>query len=67
MICKIAGILAIVGCLNWGAVGLLGTNVVENILGAGSTLTRVVYILVGLSGIVLLMSCCKACPVCKKT
>lgn len=41
----------IVGALNWGLVGLLNLNVVETILGAGSLLTKIVYILVGLAGV----------------
>ncbi len=43
-------ILAMVGALNWGLVGLLNVNVVEMILGAGSMLTKVVYIVIGLVG-----------------
>ncbi|MBI2315068.1 DUF378 domain-containing protein [Candidatus Daviesbacteria bacterium] len=41
----------VVGALNWGLVGLLGLNVVETVLGAGSLLTRVVYVVVGLAGL----------------
>jgi uncharacterized membrane protein YuzA (DUF378 family) len=43
-------ILVIVGALNWGLVAL-GYNLVEMILGAGSTLTKIVYGLVGLAGL----------------
>ncbi|MEP9387863.1 DUF378 domain-containing protein [Mesorhizobium sp. KR9-304] len=42
-------ILVIVGGLNWGLVGLLGFDLVAAIFGAGSMLSRLVYILVGLS------------------
>lgn len=41
----------VVGALNWGLVGLLNLNLVESILGAGSLLTKVVYIVVGLAGV----------------
>ncbi|MBI2337620.1 DUF378 domain-containing protein [Candidatus Daviesbacteria bacterium] len=44
------GWLVIVGAVNWGLVGLLNLNVVETVLGAGSLLTKVVYIVVGLAG-----------------
>lgn len=49
----VAGLLVIVGALNWGLVGLLGVNLVENLLGAGSLLEKVVYILVGVSGLLV--------------
>lgn len=43
--------LVIVGAINWGLVGLLNLNVVELVLGAGSVLTKAVYVLVGLAGV----------------
>lgn len=42
--------ILVIGALNWGLVGLIGMNAVESVLGAGSLLTRVVYIVVGLAG-----------------
>lgn len=47
----IATILVIVGALNWLLVGLFSFNLVDAIFGAGSTLSRIVYILVGVSGL----------------
>ncbi|WP_293860428.1 DUF378 domain-containing protein [uncultured Alsobacter sp.] len=47
----IAMILLIVGGLNWGLVGLFSFDLVAAIFGAGSTLARIVYILVGLSAL----------------
>ena len=44
-------ILVIVGGVNWGLVGLFNFDLVATILGAGSFLARVVYILVGLSAL----------------
>ena len=64
--CKIVGALAIVGALNWGSIGLTGTNFVEQIFGAGTTITKILYILVGLSGLALLASYFVICPKCKK-
>lgn len=46
----IGWILAI-AALNWGLVGLLGLNLVESLLGAGSMLTKLVYIVIGLVGL----------------
>jgi uncharacterized membrane protein YuzA (DUF378 family) len=42
-------VLVIVGGLNWGLVGLFDFDLVATIFGAGSILSRLVYILVGLS------------------
>ena len=65
IICKIVGALAIIGALNWGSIGIFQVNFVENILGSGG-LTRVVYALVGLSGLALAASYFVVCPKCKK-
>lgn len=42
--------ILVLGAVNWGLVGLLNLNLVETILGAGSVLTKVVYIIIGLAG-----------------
>jgi uncharacterized membrane protein YuzA (DUF378 family) len=46
----IATVLLIVGGLNWGLIGIAGFNLVEAIFGP-SIITRVIYILVGLSAL----------------
>lgn len=45
--------LVVIGAINWGLVGLMGLNLVSTILGAGSVLEKVVYVLVGLAGLIL--------------
>ena len=45
-------VLSIIGCLNWGLVGLFNFNLVEYLLGDGSLTTRIVYVLVMVSGLV---------------
>lgn len=65
--CKIVGILAIIGTLNWGFVGIANVNLVERILGEGSMAARAFYTLVGLSGIALLISFFASCPKCKRS
>ena len=45
----IALILLIIGGLNWGLVGLFEFNLVDFLFGVGSILSRIVYILVGIS------------------
>lgn len=47
----IATILLVIGGLNWGLVGLLDFNLVDTIFGVASLISKVVYILVGLSAI----------------
>lgn len=47
----VALILIIIGGINWGLIGLFGLNLVEALFGAGTLLTRIVYILVGLSAL----------------
>ena len=64
-LCKVVGAIAIIGALNWGLIGLFNVNLVEQIFGQ-TVLTRVVYILVGLSGLALLSSYFIICPACKK-
>ena len=49
----IALTIAIVGALNWGLVGVLSFDLVAFIFGEMSWLSRIVYTLVGLSGIYL--------------
>lgn len=45
----IAAVLLVVGGLNWGLVGLFGFDLVATLFGAMSPLSRIVYVLVGLS------------------
>ncbi|HEY0053696.1 MAG TPA: DUF378 domain-containing protein [Caulobacteraceae bacterium] len=44
-------LLVIVGGINWGLIGLADFNLVEAIFGEGPGLTRVIYILVGVSAV----------------
>ncbi len=47
----IALILIIIGALNWGLIGIFEFNLVEAIFGAMTWLSRIIYILVGISGL----------------
>lgn len=49
----IALILVIVGGLNWGLVGLFNFDLVAAIFGAMSAISKIVYVLVGLSAVYL--------------
>lgn len=52
----IALALLIVGGLNWGLVGLFDFNLVAELFGEASGLSRTIYTLVGLSGLWTLAS-----------
>ncbi len=66
-VCKLVGALVVIGALNWGSIAFFGVNFVDNLLGGfGPTVLKVVYGLVGVSGVVALVSCFKCCPACKK-
>ena len=43
--------LVIVGGLNWGLVGAFEFNLVDTIFGEGSALSRIVYVVVGISAL----------------
>lgn len=47
----VAMVLLIIGGLNWGLVGLFAFDLVAALFGEMSALSRIVYILVGLSAI----------------
>lgn len=46
----IALLVMVVGALNWGMVGLFDTNVISDVFGGG-TLTDIVYVVVGVCGL----------------
>ncbi|WP_293010360.1 MULTISPECIES: DUF378 domain-containing protein [unclassified Oscillibacter] len=49
---KIALVLAIIGALNWGGVGLFGFDTVAFLCGGQmAALSRIIYALVGLAGL----------------
>ena len=47
----IALTLVIIGALNWLLIGIIDFNLVDTLFGVGSVLSRIIYILVGISGI----------------
>lgn len=49
----VALVLVIVGGLNWGFVGVVNFNLVTTLFGEMSSLSRIVYALVGLSAVYL--------------
>lgn len=48
---KIALILIIIGAINWGLIGFFKFDLVATIFGQLSVISRIVYALVGISGL----------------
>ena len=48
---KIALVLIIIGALNWGLLGLFGFDLVATLFGEMTIISRIVYGLVGISGL----------------
>jgi hypothetical protein len=49
----VAFILVIVGAINWGLVGLFSFDLVATLFGDMSVISRIVYVLVGISAVYL--------------
>ena len=49
---KVSLTLIIIGAINWGMVGLFDINLVTLLFGVDSILTNIVYVLVGISGLI---------------
>lgn len=63
MLHMVAYVLLFVGGLNWGLIGLLNINLIGMLLGMGM-LTKIIYILVGVSAVYVAathMTYCKYC------
>jgi uncharacterized membrane protein YuzA (DUF378 family) len=66
-ICYLVQILAGIGALNWGLVAIMNLDLVAKVLGVGTMPAKIVYILVGVSGLITLVTLIKSCPCgCKK-
>ena len=60
----IAFLLVVIGGINWGLVGLFDYDLVSSILGAGSALTQLVFVLVGVSAVYIGFTHKGDCKVC---
>ncbi len=59
----IAFILLVIGGLNWLLVAF-GWNLVDAVFGMGSVISQIIYILVGLSAILIVFTHKKDCKMC---
>ncbi|MFR0823576.1 MAG: DUF378 domain-containing protein [Clostridia bacterium] len=48
---KIALVLVIIGAINWGLIGIFNFNLVSTIFGDMTIISRIIYTLVGISGL----------------
>ena len=49
---KICLVITIIGAVNWGLIGLFDFNLVTTIFGTDSALSRIVYTIVGVTGLI---------------
>lgn len=49
---KVALVFVIIGALNWGLIGIFDFNLVTFLFGDMTILSRIVYIIIGICGIV---------------
>ncbi|MGG1691620.1 DUF378 domain-containing protein [Heyndrickxia ginsengihumi] len=49
---RIALVLTIIGAINWGLIGFFNFNLVAAIFGDGSALSRIIYGIVGICGLI---------------
>ncbi len=49
---KICLVLTIIGAIVWGIIGIFNVNIVDMIFGVESIISRIIYTLVGIAGIV---------------
>lgn len=59
-----AFLLAMVGALNWGLIGLLDLNLVNVLLGSWPTVEKLVFVLVGVSAVYMLVTHKEDCKIC---
>ncbi len=59
-------LLVVIGAVNWGLIGLLGTNLLETVLVSAPSFVKIVYVLVGLAGVYLVIEHKIVCRYCGK-
>jgi uncharacterized membrane protein YuzA (DUF378 family) len=55
-------LLVVIGALNWGLIGIADFNLVKTLFGSYPFVVKTIYILVGLSALVLLVTYSTDCP-----
>lgn len=65
-VCAVVTVLAGLGALNWGLLALFQVDLVERTLGMGTGAAKAAYVLIGVAGLLALLSLAKLCP-CQKS
>ena len=63
-VCKIVGLLVVLGAINWGLIGAFGVDLFAKL---APGVAKIVYIVVGLAGVIKLISFVKPCPCCNSS
>lgn len=61
-VCKLVGLLVAIGAINWGLVGAFQVDLVRMCLGDMTGAARAVYIVIGVAGLLKVLSLFKCCP-----
>jgi uncharacterized protein len=54
-------VLTIIGALNWGLFGIFSFNLVAVLFGQWPIVERIIYILIGISSLILIFLACRWC------
>lgn len=49
---KVALVFTIIGAINWGLIGIFDFNLVASIFGDGTAFERIIYTIVGITGLI---------------
>ncbi len=61
-VCQVVGLLVGIGALNWGLVAFFQLDLVAKFLGAMTTPAKIAYGLIGIAGLLKLISFVRPCP-----
>lgn len=53
----VVGVIAAIGAINWGLVALFNFDLVMYIFGGMPVVAKAIYVIVGISGVLLLFTC----------
>ena len=62
---KVVCLLVVVGAINWGLYGVFNIDLVAKLLGDMTLGAKIVYGLIGVAGVMKVVSCFVKCPCCK--
>jgi len=62
VVCKIVGIIVAIGAINLGLMAFFQLDLVAKFLGTMTTPAKIAYGLIGIAGVMKILSLAKACP-----